>query len=420
MNLEKLLTEVKNSVESKNVSIPIKKGEETSYIPTIKKRLENSNLKNIKLADNQKEKVFATDPDGNIIKNYVKSNEKLSLNCVNHPDEKITGQSVEDLNSMLDRFNSNQTTGKLNPCPTENNENKNITRVANNKKPLGAFDSKEEQFVYDTVVDYIKTKPILNGCIVRPLNGTGKKFYFDDIDKKRDADVYLEYTNEISKLLNGKKGLAFLIDGSTHYGTNIKNAVFVADEARSHSKKVNVARISVFDIENKHTGEIEKENIKKWIITNINNLISAIPQENGIVKKESHISKSQGEAKKGEVLQREMKKQLNQELLTRIITNLRGRETTPPFWDKENNYHSDKYGEMKLSTFLRPGNEKSGYVGKMSFEKYPDLWKELVGASTEFIRDWKAKHQAKNGEKLFSGTSNKDRKLFESNKNSAN
>ena len=454
MDLNEFLTKIINETEDKPAAklIPISDRDNlkgTSLVSKIENSLQNSNLNNIELDSKQNDKAYASKN-----KTRVYSNAKLKLHCKKHKNE-ISNKSVKELNAMITGYNQGKKTGTLNPCSIANKLNKEgklESELENNEtssneldkqnpnddskkiepklnqeisedgfpkkiKKYGSFDSKEEVLTYLVLNKCIENTPILKGCKVWPLEkGYGRKFHFTDINNEsRDADIYLEYTPDISAVFNGKKGLAFLVDGSTHYAINVKNAVFSADEERNHSNENHITRKNVYDIDDKLTGKKERRDIIKWVEDTISNLIEHIPHDGEKLKSPEKAVRAYGEKKAGNVLRREQKKLLNQDMLGRLIRNLSNRESgnIPPFHDLEDNYHSDKYGDMKLSTFLTPNNKKSGYKGKISYERYPHIWKQIVSAPKEKLHDWKEKHQAKNGERLFSGNSDEDRKLFE-------
>lgn len=427
VKLDNLLQESKTRpdqvIRVKNIKTdPLSKDDGAKYatLKNIKTTLSKSPLNNIKLDSSQKNVKQSKDEFNN--NKYVSDSNKLKVNCINHPDRPVKNVSVKQLNAMFRSYAQENKTGDLNPCDVENRIFKDANKKQNKKEDpdsaRGNLESSAETVTYESIKSFLNQHPqIFKDFVLHPIdNGYGDKKEIPAKGKEREIDVYLEYPEHVAELL-GQKGLGFIIDGPTHYGVNVDSDTFSADESRSHTQD-HLTRIEIVGGRKKIVKQNEKKAIELWVDKNMNKLKGLV--SNGKRLKTSHeYSRSSGELRAGKVENREKNKKLTSGMLARLIQHLQAREPDPfrapnTYTNDETSYYSDTYKKkMKLSEFLRPGNKDSRYKGKVSFERYPELWSEIVSSTPENLKAWKEKHQAKNGEKLFSKDKDGNVKLFE-------
>ena len=402
-------------------------GKKYARVQDVKTTLKNSALNNIQIDNTENQRVIRQSKDAFQGKTYISDSDKLKVHCANHPDRLVKNVNVKDMNDMLRRNAINSKSGDLNPCDIESGMIKDANKNPRGQSPdskRGNLDSSAEAVTYNTIRDFIQKNPkIFDGFVLHPTeSGYGQKHKILINGKKREIDVYLQYPNHIAEAF-GQKGLGFIIDGPTHYGPSMLRTTFEADSERNYAQDYHLARIEVVGGKKKEIRDREKESVEKWVNENMEKLSNLI-SDGKRLKTAHEFSRSSGELSSGRVEQRKKKKALVASSLSRLIQYLQSVEpstgrATNTYTNDQVIYNSSKYGEeMKLSDFLKPGNPKSDYKGKVSYELYPDLWKELIQATPEETKAWKEKHQAKNGEKLFSKDKDGNVKLFENKESS--
>lgn len=423
IKLKDLLTE---NINLNYLSIPTTTINNKQYalLSTINSKLKQSKLSNIhidmgklsKCRFKNDEIIYSLGRDSKKKTDIkIRADYKLPLQCINnnedgsHENEKISKYSVSDLNKMLEndlRFKSD--TGTLNPCPIENRIIKSQNAKLRGKAPKNNLSAKGEVWVFKKLEEILKEdkyKEFLEGSKVLPLNKIGPKQRVVVNNTSYDLDVFLEYGEKAKSKDKGFDGIAFLLDGPTHSAPNASSGVYAADEARNHIERVRIYRI-------KYTGkpklnDQEKQFVKSKTAEIINSLYTAWKG----YSLDHDLSRSKGDIKTTKQLTHENREKLKQGSIRELINHLYLRSSNDPEYDtshnSENNYISKKNGNTSLSGFLKTPQ------GRMSFNKHPEYWKQLVDLSPEETKAWKEKHQAKNGEKLFSTDKDGNIKLFE-------
>jgi hypothetical protein len=357
-------------------------------------------------------------------KKIKKEGVKIPLKCAKHPEEDLKPLTVKDLNAMFSRLNNakrdpeSPLSGSLNPCPQCNRITKDEILISRGKEPKGNLQSSQERTAYDTLLD-IKNhvKGILDqpeyekrfGNKVYPIGRTGPKKKVLVNGSNRDLDIFIEYENgSLAKKLDTKNsGIAFVLDGGPHNALNAGRSVFAADVDRNHITGMHVYRISYSG--NKDISEEEKEKI----IEAIHNIIDELAKEI-----DRQANKKPFERKKDyfSQIQHAERKANKDESLQKLITHIRVRREDIGRHSANKNLeftYTDKNGrKASLDNFL------SSQEGRRSYHKNEPLWHELVQATPKETKAWKEKHQAKNGEKLFSKDKDGNVKLFENKESS--
>lgn len=354
----------------------------------------------------------------------IKSSVSIPLRCTKHPDEAIKAKDVKDLNNLFKSLHTSRKdekrnpTGTLNPCTICNRDTKDAILISQGKEPKGNLQSSQEQIAYNTLLD-IKNhiKGILDqpeykkrfGSKVYPIGKTGSKKKVLINGSNRDIDIFVEYeNNSLAKKLDTKNsGIAFLLDGGQHSALGTSRGVFAADVDRNHITGMHVYRISYSG--SKDVSEFEKEKIVETIKGIVDELSEEIDRQ---------ANKKPFERKKDYFpqIQHAERKANKDESLQKLITHIQVRREDIGRHSVNKNpefAYIDKNGKKSsLDGFL------NSQEGKHSYHKNESLWHELIKATPNETKAWKEKHQAKNGEKLFSKDKEGNIKLFENKESS--
>ena len=408
-------------------SIPVD-DENFAVLRTIKDKIKtvipNIEIDEKKLNDLRKSKPSKFKSSNSTAGLKVRNDVSLPLKCTKHPDENVPNYTVRSLNDLFKLSHSSKKdkkrspTGTLNPCTICNRDTKDAILISQGKNPKGNLQSSQERTAYDTLLD-IKNhvKGILDqpeykkrfGNKVYPIGKTGQKKKVLVNGSDRDIDIFIEYENDsLAKKFDTKNsGIAFVLDGGPHNALNARRSVVKADVDRNHITGMHVYRISYSG--NEDISEKEKEEIVKAIHSIINELAEEIDRQairKPFERKKDYFSQIQHIERKAN----------KDESLQKLITHIRVRREDIGRHSANKNLefaYTDKNGrKASLDNFL------SSQEGQHSYHKNEPLWHELIQAAPEETKAWKEKHQAKNGEKLFSKDKEGNVKLFENKESS--